>query len=419
MRQKIHAAVFYYGLLLLAVAIPFRPSLVNILIIVLSANWLLEGDYARKFQLIRQRPFILLFVGFYLLHVVGLLYSANADAGWFNLEKKLTLLIFPLVIGASVHGVDRKWLNRILASFVAAAILYSLISIGHGLYSWNADGTTTYLFGEELTSWGGLQSIYFGIYVSFAAGVLITWLLTFGLTRMQMFFVISAIAYFFVFMLIMSARMGALSFGLIVGIGGFYYALRNGILKWFFTAAIVLAAIGTAIVFKVDYLRERITSLIETKFYFDPEENNANGLTLRLVKWQCSLEGISSSPVIGVGTGDMQDVLQVCYNEKNFWGRVYEFNSHDQYLQTALGLGIIGMLWLLACLFWMARAAFITKDYLTICFVLSIAMAFLTESVLERKQGVVFYAFFGALLMMYNASQKQQKLSPSPASKDR
>jgi O-antigen ligase len=212
---------------------------------------------------------------------------------------------------------------------------------------------------------------------------------------------IVADVFFFIMTVLLSARSSMAVVLMLNLVGGFYLAYKIGQLKWFFALAIVLITIGVILVMKVPTLNARVMELVGTKFYFDPAENNANGLTLRLVKWQCSIEGWSTSPVIGVGTGDTQDFLQACYKGKNFWGNVFEYNSHNQFLQTALGLGAIGFLSLVVCLLLPGVKAFRQQDYLYVAFIVILAISFLTESVLERKQGVLFFQFFHSLFVIF------------------
>jgi len=55
---------------------------------------------------------------------------------------------------------------------------------------------------------------------------------------------------------------------------------------------------------------------------------------------------------------------------------------------------------------WPALIAFKRKDYIYFFFILLFAMSILTESMFENQAGVVFYAFFNALLFYYMPSGK-------------
>lgn len=397
-RETIHKRIYLFTLLITVALLPTDSKFINIGIGVLAANWIFEGQFSAKWKLFINRPFAIAMLAFYLLHVVALLWTDNMKDGTFALEKKIPLLIFPLIVGTAVHEIDRSWMNRILGGFIAACFIYSVACWGHGLYLYSTEGTTLYLFGEDMTDWTRLQSIYAGIYIAFCAAALVYYLLSESPGGWRQVGVILLLIYFFFFMILLSARTGTFVFVVVSGVGGCYYAYRHNALKWFLAAMIVLAIGGATVVMNVESLRTRIMSLVETKLYFDPEENNANGLTLRLVKWQCSIEGMMTSPLVGVSPGDSQDYLQLCYREKNFWGQVLGFNSHNQYLQTGLGLGFTGMIVLVICLFAPLRNAWQRRDYLLLSFIFIVAISFITESVFERKQGVIFYSLFAMLL---------------------
>jgi O-antigen ligase len=60
--------------------------------------WLIEGDLKRKSNAVIKNKVVLLFVILYLLYVIGLLYSSDYDDGLFNLQVKLSIIIFPLLL---------------------------------------------------------------------------------------------------------------------------------------------------------------------------------------------------------------------------------------------------------------------------------------------------------------------------------
>jgi O-antigen ligase len=118
-----------------------------------------------------------------------------------------------------------------------------------------------------------------------------------------------------------------------------------------------------------------------------------------LVKWSCSWQGIKENLFSGVGTGDAQDYLQGCYHERNFWGQVFHYNSHNQFLQTGLTVGIFGMLILIFLLFFPLIVAYRKKRTLLFLFLLLVTFALMTESFFERQQGILFFCFFYSLLL--------------------
>ena len=63
--------------------------------------------------------------------------------------------------------------------------------------------------------------------------------------------------------------------------------------------------------------------------------------SIRILVWSFSLNLIKSNPIIGVGTGDIKDELIKLYKKEGYPILVKrQYNSHNQYLQTAAALGI-------------------------------------------------------------------------------
>lgn len=406
-RREIHNRVSYISLLVLSASLPTYTFFTNLAITILIANWFFEGQFKSKIDLIRQRPLIWLLVGFFLLHIAGMIFTADQREGWRNVEKKILLLAFPIVLGTSSWDLDKTSIKNILLLFALSCLVVSLFSLGVGFSRYLSDDTTEYLFHEGLTEKIGAQPIYFGMYICFAAVIFFWLLISLELKNIVRFLLVAAIIFLILFSVLLSARIALALLLLISAIGGYNFSKKLHALKLFWGLGVVTIVACVIVVANIPVLKERVMELVNTKFYFSPEENNANGLTLRLVKWQCSIEGLAANPIVGVGTGDTQEFLQACYKEKNFWGEVFRYNSHNQFLQSALGLGLPGLLTLVACLWYQTRIAWAKKDYVYLVFIVIICVCFLTESVLERKQGILFYGLFSALLPFYPVSRDQ------------
>jgi O-antigen ligase len=96
--------------------------------------------------------------------------------------------------------------------------------------------------------------------------------------------------------------------------------------------------------------------------------------------------------MIGTGTGDVKDVLNTTYHENNFsYGYEKSLNTHNQYLQSFLALGIIGLL-----LFVLAITIpwFMRSNYhpLLLMLLFIFALNCITESMLEAQRGAIFFA---------------------------
>jgi O-antigen ligase len=132
----------------------------------------------------------------------------------------------------------------------------------------------------------------------------------------------------------------------------------------------------------------------------------------RFLIWSCAMELIKSAPVIGTGIGDVQDDLQKCYLQHEYISLTYlkdtRFNAHNQFLETAIELGVPGLLMLIISLFLSLRFALKHKKILYLVFIMLFIISCMTESLLERQNGIVFYAFFNSLLFLYGSDKEAE-----------
>lgn len=131
-----HFNVYYFGLILLAVSLPLSVFTTSVSQFILAINWIWEGDFKRKFQTIKKRKAILVFLLIFMVHLLGLLYTSWPD-GFFgphynalkDLRIKAPLLLLPIIIGSS-EGLSAQKLKILLLFFIAAVTANSFISTG-------------------------------------------------------------------------------------------------------------------------------------------------------------------------------------------------------------------------------------------------------------------------------------------------
>lgn len=395
--------LFRFSLFTVAVTLPLSIYVNSIAIILLLFAWLCEGQFIFKIKLLMQRPLIIIFIIFYLLFLLGMLYTSNIEFGKFNLEKKLSLIVLPLVIGTSI-SFNKKMQENVLTVFVSSCFVTSLICFGKGLYYYFSTQSGFYLLHEPLSSVINFHPPYFGMYLSFGILIILEHLRKnlFILTRPQKKFLALIAFYFFCFIILLSARTHlAFLFLFFITAGTYFFYKQKKLLLWF-VVFFCLSGFGIFMMNKSVFLRERITKLFTTDLSVI-DGGKENGLTIRLVKWKCSIEGIAESPLLGTGTGDAVDYLVKCYERKNFWGMYpqYRFNSHNQYLETALTLGMPGLIGFLLCIIAPFVSAWRKRQYLFLSFIALFCFCCLTESLLERQHGIVFFTFFISLFSFY------------------
>lgn len=136
-RTDIHRIIYLTGIALLGISLPVSLFMMSVSELLLSANWVLEGNFKKKLQILKQRKSLIPIFTIYLVHVIGLLYSNDLNYAFHDLRIKLPFLALPIIIGTSeqLSGKQIKYIlllfvgTVIVSSFISTAILFNLTKI--------------------------------------------------------------------------------------------------------------------------------------------------------------------------------------------------------------------------------------------------------------------------------------------------
>ncbi|NJK85173.1 MAG: hypothetical protein HC906_03640 [Bacteroidales bacterium] len=126
-RKNLHRRIYFIGLVLLVVSLPFSLFLLSLSMFILGLNWIAEGNLKNKALLIYSRKSILFLVSIYLVHLLGLIFTTNFEYARHDLKIKLPLLILPVIIGTS-DELKLTEIKTLFHFFVAAVTTSTLIS---------------------------------------------------------------------------------------------------------------------------------------------------------------------------------------------------------------------------------------------------------------------------------------------------
>jgi O-antigen ligase len=133
---------------------------------------------------------------------------------------------------------------------------------------------------------------------------------------------------------------------------------------------------------------------------------------VRVLIWKSAWEIIKKHPLIGVGTGDVKDELRANYKLNGYEEPFKKnYNAHNQYFQTFVALGGVGLLLFLLVFAYPAFMSYSKNNYLYLMFTINIAVSCLTESILEVQAGVIFFAFFTCLFSPILTATTNRKLN--------
>jgi hypothetical protein len=141
-----------------------------------------------------------------------------------------------------------------------------------------------------------------------------------------------------------------------------------------------------------------------------------NGLTIRLAFLRFGKEILDQEGhwLSGTGIGDTQDALNQKFlehhlymgdpsiNDPGYWN----YNFHNQYLQTLVQLGLGGLIILLVVVLVPFFIKTFTYKSLFLLFNSIFGCFMLTESALEAQHGIVYFVFFSVLFMTLGIKSK-------------
>lgn len=416
--EKHIVRLYQLTLLTFVFLLPIYRKIIPYIIVLLIITWLLDGDLvtkARRLSRSAHRINTLLFSGIYLIYLIGLLYTGNFSNGLFDAEVKLSLLIFP-VIFSSMNGnaLPLAFVRKVLISFVFGVLASMLLCYSVAIVNYMKTGLLASFYYNNLAIL--IHPSYLAMYVSFAIFILLYFNVN-GRIRKPIFRILSIllVILFELFIIMLSSKAGILSLVLTIALFVAYIIfVRKRILAGLSLGGIV--AVSFMIMFllfpvSAERFEQSRDALGEASVRSDVIANSTGE---RIMIWWYSFEITNENFISGVGTGDVKTHLLNKYEEKGMsHARQLELNAHNQYLQTMIAIGIIGLIILMLCLILPALYSLEHKHYLYLVFLILIAFNFLFESMLETQAGVVFYAFFNAFLFAIKKDPASSEAGPN------
>ncbi len=122
-----HFNIYFFALCLMIVALPLSKFLMSISQFVLVGNWLWEGHFKEKIHKFFHNKAALVLCSFFILHVIGLIYTNDFSYAFKDLRTKLPLLLLPLIL-CTTECLNKKRFKQLMLLFVAAVIGGTFVS---------------------------------------------------------------------------------------------------------------------------------------------------------------------------------------------------------------------------------------------------------------------------------------------------
>ncbi|GIV26463.1 MAG: hypothetical protein KatS3mg027_0277 [Bacteroidia bacterium] len=402
--------IWYLVLLFLLI----ESNIISWFLAIIFFLWILRGRYKDLIVRMKQGPFLSIF-SLYIVYVIGMIYTSNIEYGFQKLETKFGMIIIPILllsyndffVGEGFWRYSKAFVYFVLFvlifCFLRACYLfgYELYCRHYGI-ELDEYPYTNYFFSSYLSAF--MHYGYFAMYVNVAIILIYSDLLNSSPLRLfskkstaLLVVVFLSLGVFFLY-----SKVGMFT-NVLIHI--YYFLLFVKVTMSWKTLlkssiVVLILMIILSVVFPENIERFKLVQnvFIEKK----TDSTSVESTQLRYYAWKASIQLSKKAFLTGHGTGDVNDLLIEQYRKMNYVGALKkQINSHNQFLQTQIAIGIIGVLLLLCFFISTFLTAIQKKNHSLQIYVIILFIALLFESYLETQAGVIYLSFFTFFLSFY------------------
>lgn len=404
-KLTIPQAIEYWLIIVLAFVIPISWQLASKLTALLALIIPIRMIAERNNHNGGNKKLFMLFTITYLLYGISMLYSSNITEGWQNMEKKLSFIIFPLFFFLSdLSYLSIKHTKTIFYSFATGLLSFIVINLGWGLYDYIVlDAPIQRLLGWEITRVHPIHHTYMAMYCCF--GIVYCFVELFENKRKSTIctvFLITTTIASTLFVVLVESRAGILCMILLYA---FLFAWLFFVKKKYLTTIIAGCSLVALVIMFFVLFPSGWQRIVKTQ-----QTLSSNTEDIRITLLRAGIDVATENWVAGVGVGDRNDVLVEHYEKNNL--PCGDLNSHNQFIDTTISIGILGLLSLLS--YFIVPIILCIKNkqwnFTFILFLFMIAFNSVFEAVFESQTGILFFNFIFCMLFFSSFVQKQDKL---------
>lgn len=390
--QKLNFDFEQVLLILFLCTLPLKNSINTLSILLLTLYAIFKQSSSSTSRFVTYAPLLVYFS----ISCLSLIYTNDIDTGLETLLGHSLFLVFPFIysrINFSYQKINRAFSIFILwiCALVAYSELRTVLDIFESNQSFSVLFRKDYSY-KNLAQIIGIHPPYMALYTSLSILLLINKLSKD--TRHNLYYCILIFLLLF-YTIHLSSRLPIIALAFVSTLFTFK-KLSNIYSKS--KSRIYLSLVGLVLVtllFSVRSTRYRFIELIGMKY--------SSGLYIqsgpaKLHQWTSAIDA-NTNFLFGNGIGDANTSItesNVKHGLMKYANRKY--NAHNQYIQTYVGLGILGLLTLLWIIFssWQKSPNSIKiNNYL----IVYISIVFLSESYFQRHHGIAFITFIFCYLI--------------------
>ena len=369
----------------------------------------MEAGFRSKYLEIKSEKYVLLSSLIYLWCVFELCFTGIFKEGWINVEKKSALLFIPIIILSKkelFHSLKDYFFKYLSYALSLALIICFLLACIQYSKDQNPEHFIFQSFSDNLN----ISAIYLSLLCMLCVGYL-------QLNIQGPLFSNRTLQYLLIFILscgilLLASKMHIVIYGFLSIAIIFKNAKAKKALFYVFILSLILFI--SAIIFTDNPIKNRFNDIkierieLLEKDKFSPDIY-LDGLSLRLLWIRFGIEILNEQKawIKGVSPGNSKSFLDQKIKDYNFYTGIkgthdtgyLKFNYHNQYIETLVDSGIIGLILLILLMIYLVYYSHINKNWILLYGLIIFGVCFLSESILERQLGVISFSMYFALLL--------------------
>lgn len=367
----------------------FSRAMISIGMIGIVLTFVLTKSWEKSFSFRSADPVMFFLAPVLIIYLLGGIWTEN-HAYWLDrIVVKLPLLFLPLGAWA-IKDVLQKWVMDVLILiFISLCAATALGSFIYYLLHFK-EVTESYKHAKTIPTI--IEHIRFSLLMAVAVFASVQAYMQSSLltTKFKKNIVAGMGLFIFIFIHVLSIRSGLLALYATGFVWLLVYVVQSGQKKFLLVLPAGLCFLVLMYFFvpslhnKVNYMVRDIRQFTTGKSVNNYSDGN------RLLSMKIGTEVGLEHPVLGVGSGDVQDEMNAVY--KNEYPDIDQRNwliPHNQFVYIFTALGIAGLLIFIGCLAYPLFSPGVLSDVFCLAVLVSSYTSFLSESTLEIQQGIV------------------------------
>ena len=328
---------------------------------------------------------------FYIIHALSLIYTNNLHSGIFDLEVKLSFIAIPFLFYLWSKEIDKVLIKKLENIYLYTILTLLVLLIIRAIYLFLKTHKNQYFYYNDLSFI--YHPSYLALYITLAVIFVLNKIANSDNKLTSNILNSFILVFLLIFLYFLSSKAGIIITSIVIFL---HVLFKLSFIRRIYIKIIIINILIGAIfsIFSLKF-NSRFYSVESSIKNANKNVETSESTASRILVWEAGISLIKQNWLLGVGCGDVNDILVSEYIKRNMTGAIEKrLNLHNQFLETWLSLGIIGILYLIFLLIYPAYLAWKNKKISWLLFIIAVSLNFLFETMLNTQAGVIFISYF-------------------------